>query len=464
MDPNELRKQKGEILAKAKAIQEELDSPESDLTDEQRGKREARIEELIGEAEGLETQAKAIEAREAQASQRRSRIESLAQAGDTGRRAKPDDPNPERPHANVEVSEPEFTRDPMKGFARPREFFSAVMSHHGHPKTASDPRLQLLASAGSDEHGTHKDSSLGFLVPESMSPDLLMTGSDENPFAGRTTDPLMQSPTVHIPARVDKDHSTSVSGGLVVHRRAETAAMQASQMDIERVTLQAHSLYGFAYATEELMNDSPRSVAALIEQGFGDEFVSKRIMETINGTGVGELLGILNSPALITVSGETVSPAQGANTIIGTNIMKMRARAWRYSAANSFWLANPDTYEQIAQARLVGDESEVWLFNPARGIDVPDTLLGAPIFFNEYAKSLGNTGDIILVSRASEFLYGIYQPLESAESIHVRFDRNERAFRFTLRDAGAPWWRSALTPKEGTTTLSPFVTLSGTRS
>jgi hypothetical protein len=51
------------------------------------------------------------------------------------------------------------------------------------------------------------------------------------------------------------------------------------------------------------------------------------------------------------------------------------------------------------------------------------------------------------------------RPLKSDESIHVRFLYNERTFRFVLLNAGQPWWKSALTPKHSSNTLSPFVTL-----
>jgi len=78
--------------------------------------------------------------------------------------------------------------------------------------------------------------------------------------------------------------------------------------------------------------------------------------------------------------------------------------------------------------------------------------------YTECASTAGEHGDF---SRAtgSEYLDGTYQPLQGAERIHVRFLENERAFRFTMRNAGAPWWRSPLTPKNGANTLSPFVTL-----
>jgi HK97 family phage major capsid protein len=102
------------------------------------------------------------------------------------------------------------------------------------------------------------------------------------------------------------------------------------------------------------------------------------------------------------------------------------------------------------------------MFNPARGIDVPDTILGRPVIFTEYCSSIGTVGDVLLCVW-SEYLAGILQGIQTAESMHVRFENNERAFRFTIRQAGEPWWRSALTPANSTNTLSPFVAI-GTRT
>jgi hypothetical protein len=58
----------------------------------------------------------------------------------------------------------------------------------------------------------------------------------------------------------------------------------------------------------------------------------------------------------------------------------------------------------------------------------------------------------------SEYLEGTYMPYETAESMHVRFLENETAFRVTMMNAGAHWWRSVLTPVNGST-LSPVVYL-----
>jgi HK97 family phage major capsid protein len=88
----------------------------------------------------------------------------------------------------------------------------------------------------------------------------------------------------------------------------------------------------------------------------------------------------------------------------------------------------------------------------------PDTLLGRPIFYSEYPNTLGDAGDLILWN-PTQYLEGVYQPLRSAESVHVRFVQHERAFKLWLRNAGASWWRSALTPAKGSNTLSPIITL-----
>lgn len=446
MNPNELRAKKAELLNSAKAIQSAADAMGRDLS-EAEGKK---IDELLAQADTFEAQAKTAEADEEKARARRERLASLQAPASTGRKSAPENPTA----STVEVKEPNFTKDPMKGFASPKEYLLAVQRNSEvHPSMAADERLKFLAAAGTDEQQTSNNSYGNFLVPEGMSPNMLSIRAESNPIISMTTSMPMGNVTLYIPARVDKDHTDSVSGGLVVSRRAETASMASSRMEMEKVKFEAFSLYGFNYVTEELLRDSPQAVAAIIAAGFADEFASNDIKEFLSGTGVGEWLGILKSPAKIAVAKET---GQAADTILGKNILNMRKRAWDYD--NCVWMANHDTYAQLATLNVSGTNSDQFLFNPARGEDVPDRLLNRPIYFSEYAETLGDEGDLILVN-PTQYLTGLYQPLESAESIHVRFDRHERAYKFWLRNAGAPWWRAALKPKKSAETLSPIVTL-----
>ena len=347
-----------------------------------------------------------------------------------------------------------FEDDPNKGFKSPREFLTAVLQNNDRPSNeARDERLRFLATAGSDEQGGYSDPYGGFLVPVGFAPGLMQMSVEEDPIGSRTTKVPMTSPRVELLARVDKDHSTSVSGGLTVMRRAETQTQAASRMSMEKIALNAYSLFGLAYATEEILSDSPISFAAILEAGFRDQFTSHLVNERLNGTGVGEMEGIMISPALVSVTKET---GQDADSIVWENIVKMRARCWKYSTA--IWIANHDTLPQLMTMVLpIGTGGiPVWQTNAREG--QPDTIFGRPVVLTEYCKTLGDKGDIMLVN-FSEYLEGTYEALQSAESIHVRFVNHERTFKFWLRNGGRCWWRSALTPKNSTATLSPFVTL-----
>lgn len=385
------------------------------------------------------------------------------------------------PKVQARVGAPRADADPRRGFESHRDFFVAVIENHRARSRddVKDERLRPLAlhddednaaemaflmprafnsrtiraAAGSDEQGTYSDPYGGFAVPESTLPGLLSIGFEGDPTLGRTTMVPMATPSVKILARTDKDHTTSVSGGFTVTRRPETHDFTSSRAKMERIRLEASSLVGLAFETEELIQDSAISFAALIDSGFRDQFAAHILNEKLRGNGVGEYEGILNAPCKITVGKET---GQAADTINYTNVLNMRSRCWGYGSA--VWLANHDTLPELAQMSLVVGTGGAPVYVPGSFGDRPDTLLGRPIFYSEYPSKVGDEGDLILWN-PTQYLEGLYQPLQSAESVHVRFVQHERVFKLWLRNAGASWWRSALTPAKSDKTLSPIVTL-----
>ncbi len=349
-------------------------------------------------------------------------------------------------------AEPAWQRDPCKGFKTPREFLTSVMEV-GRTHRCEDERLRFLAAVGSDEAGGYSDPYGAFLIPSGFMPQLLQIAAEADPTAGRTTRIPMSSPRVAIPARSDKTHTTSISGGLRFYRRAESQTVTATRMTLEQVELVATPLMGISYATEELMTDSAISFAALIEAGFRDEYAAKILDEKINGTGDAMYEGIINTPALVSITKET---GQDADSIVFENIIKMRARCWRFQDA--IWLYNHDCLPQLMQLVMTIGTSGVPMWQTSARDGEPDRLLGRPAFPTEFCPTLGDKGDIIL-GNWSQYLEGTYQQLESAESLHVRFEYNERTFRVTARQDGRCWWRAAITPRKSSDTLSPFVTI-----
>ena len=82
-------------------------------------------------------------------------------------------------------------------------------------------------------------------------------------------------------ARVDKDHTTSVSGGLIVTRKPETVEATSSRMAFEQLTMTANDEFGLAFATEQILTDSPQSFVAILQAGFRDEYVAAAMKERI---------------------------------------------------------------------------------------------------------------------------------------------------------------------------------------
>lgn len=372
----------------------------------------------------------------------------------------------EQPSGRIAVDAPNFTKDPKRGFSDHKDFLGSVLRFGVTGGRVYDERLKPLAAvkkigarpgegpfaaAGSDEQGVYSDPHGGFLVPVGVAPGILSVAPEDDPLAGLLTPIPMSAPTVKFNARVDKNHSTSVSGGLTVTRKPETVDAASSRMSFEQVTLTANDEFGLAFASEQILADSPQSFVAILQAGFRDEYVAAAMKERIDGSGIGEREGFLKSGAKISVAKEV---GQAADTIKKENIDKMEARSWRYSRA--VWLANHDTRPQLKSlVQVVGTGGNaVPYFTQEGGREM---LSGRPIFFTEFAKTVGDEGDLILVV-PSEYLEGTYQSEQFAESIHVRFTAAERAFRFYRRNDGRLWWTAALSPKNGAT-LSPVVTL-----
>lgn len=439
-----------ELKKKLKADSDELvalQAKESLTAEEQ-----ARWDELLASCESLTAQIEQIEADNQKRAQQAATIKGFQ------KKASSPNATPRLTRSGQPEAEPKITRqhnsaddDPNAGFRDHREFHMAVMEQSR--SGTMDDRLRPLVrqAVGSDEHSTFSDGKGGYLVPEGFLPGLMTSVAEGDPTAALVKSIPMANQVVNMNARTDKNHSTSVSGGLVVYRREEAGTVAASNMNFEQLKLEATMLMGVAYATEEILDQSPVSFASLIGDGFADEFASKIIREKMSGTGVGQLEGVLNTPALITVSKET---GQSADTILYANIVKMRARCWRYSQA--IWLYNHDCLSELIN---LADDNGRLIWQPSARDGEPDMLHGRPAYPTEWCQTLGNKGDLLL-GVWSEYYYGTYGGgMRSAESPYVRWLEHERAFKYFMSNAGKVSWRTPLTPANSTSTLSPFVVI-----
>ena len=329
------------------------------------------------------------------------------------------------------------------------EFLSSIAP--GTISRGMDNRLKVLGEGQGDQGG--------FLVPEQFTLQLLSLALEEAVVRPRAFRLPMSSLNLSLPTIVDTTHATNVFGGVRGYWTPESGSYTSSEPSFGRVTLTAKKLTAYTSAANELLADSAISLEALLMRLFPQALAYFEDDSFINGIGGGQPVGIINADALITVAKET---GQAATTITAENVDKMYSRMLPSSRARAVWLAHPDTLPQIvAMSRSVGTGGSSVMMNNMSGA-APASIYGRPLIMTEKCQTLGTAGDIFFVD-LGYYVIGDRQTLSMTASPHVRFQNDETVWRFTSRLDGRPWLESALTPRNGSNTLSPFVNLA-TRS
>lgn len=296
----------------------------------------------------------------------------------------------------------------------------------------------------------------GFLIPEQFRSDLLQWSLETAVVRPRATIIPMSTLRVNIPMVDSTSNVGSVFGGVIAYWSEEGASITESQASFGQVTLDAHKLTAYAAIPNELIADA-NAFPAFVDKAFPSAIGYYEDYAFMRGTGTGEPLGFINCPASIAVA---AFPGQPVNSIVWENVIAMYARMMPTSLGSAVWLVTPDAFPQLATMALsVGTGgAPVWIND---GTQTPRlSLLGRPIYITEKIPTLGTTGDIAFVD-LNYYLIGDRQAMMAASSTEFLFGSDKTAYRFIQRLDGRPWVQSAITPKNGGPTLSPFVQLVG---
>jgi HK97 family phage major capsid protein len=348
---------------------------------------------------------------------------------------------------------------PIKSFG---EFLQAVAAASSPSIAMSIPggndlvqKLMAYNAASGMSVGVPSDG--GYLVRQDWTTELLGRARTEAQLLPRCKSievggdfDGLEYPYIDEASRVDG----SRWGGVQVFRNAEAAAVTAKQPKIGKGEIRLEEITGLCYTTGRLLRDST-ALNGLLGDGFTSEFAFKIDNEIIRGTGSGQCLGILNSAALVTQAAEG---GQTATTVNVDNVLKMYARMPARLKPGAVWLIHSDVMTQLPKMTI--GQMPVWV--PPGGLNnLPyGLLLGKPVIEIEQASALGVVGDIIfanlneyvVVTKAGEGLM-------ADTSMHVRFLNNEMTFRWVYRINGQPAARTAITPANGSSTLSAFIAL-----
>lgn len=399
-----------------------------------------------------------------QTAERLASIQDRASAG-TGRRTDPAPATPAASGQNANGLQNTTLRTQSErdrwGFSNLGEFAKSVVDWG---RGTRDPRIIQNASLSTySSEGIGADG--GVAVPPEFRANIQQLVTGEDSILGRCDAQPTNSNLVIVPT--DEDTVWGSSGGVRVYRRAEAGTMSQSKIALKDITVRIEEMYALVPVTDGLLRDAPM-LANFLGTKAGQKLNFKITDEIINGTGSqGQMLGILNAPCTVSVAKES---SQAAATIVAANILKMYARMPDAVRRNAVWLINQDIEPQLLSINTTFKDA-VGSAGIAAGVSglIPEgglrydptngTLMGRPIIATEACQTIGTVGDIVLA-----YLPGYFAPYEaggvrSDMSMHLWFDQGVSAFRWTFRIGGQPWLSAPIARKNGSNTLSHFVTL-----
>jgi len=386
--------------------------------------------------------------------------------------AKPDDgegegegytPNGNRlkPKTSIRAAE-DFSRIKNGGFRSLGDMAWAVAKACSRGGSI-DQRLERLAAAttyGNESSGADG----GFAVPPDFRNSIMETVLAEESLLAKCDQVTVDGNQFTCP--MDETSPWQTTGGIQAYWDGEAAAATQSKPQLGERTVKANKIRALVPMTEESMADAS-ALDSWLRKKAPVKIAHKVDLAIFQGTGVGQPLGVLNSPALVTVSKET---SQTADTLIGLNVIKMHMRMYAPCRKNAVWLINQDIEAELTNLSLpgrdaVGNAVTGWgglLYIPPGGLSASPfgTLLGRPVIPNQVCETLGDKGDIAFIDFTQYLAVLKSGPNPRVEtSMHLWFDQDLMAFKFVLRVGGVPWWSTAMSARDGSTTYSPYVAL-----
>lgn len=311
-----------------------------------------------------------------------------------------------------------------------------------------------------DVYGSTRDlledsgASGGYLVPPEFIPALQAVAAEDS--VVRAQKPLvltMKGRELDFPVlnqqATPSSGSTKFFGGVVGTWTEEGQSKTETEPAFKMGKLVAHELSGYTQASNALMADSAVALEQLLVRLFGGAKAWFEDMAFLRGNGVGQPLGILNSPALIGVTRGTDAHFTMAD--VGSMLSRLVPSSWK----KAVWLMHPTVIPDLLDLRNTGNYP---MWNLAISGPLAMTLAGLPIVFTEKVGTLASDYSVVLAD-FSYYVIGDKNDFSVDASEHYAFINNITTWRFTERVDGQPWLPGPIYLQNASTTVSAFVAL-----
>lgn len=408
---------------------------------------------IVAERDLTDAEKATFDAHKAKAASLKARIATaqeaeLAEAGMSAARVV------DRPAASTIATTENQDADPQRGFKSFGEYAQSVRGAVFSARNGGgiDPRLMGLggfsAAAPSSYAGEATGSDGGFLIPPAYGNNIFNLSLEQQALLPLTDNMPVEGNGMSLP----RDETTPWgSTGVRAYWQGEATAGTPTKPVFGRSELKLKKLLALVPLSEELLADAS-ALNAYLPSNMARSIRWKTDEAILFGTGVGTPIGAYTSPCAVTVSKEA---SGNTGTLLPLNLARMVSRMLPGSYGTASWIVNNDALPYI------------WtLNNTYQQLFVPDfkaspygVLLGRPVIVSQHAKSFGTLGDILLADLGQYQTITKAGGISTASSMHLYFDADVTAFRATFRIDGQPKMAAAVSPANGSNTMSPFLQL-----
>lgn len=211
------------------------------------------------------------------------------------------------------------------------------------------------------------DADGGYLVPEEYDSRLIQTLEEEN---------IMRKLSTRI--TTSGEHKINIAATKPAAAWIEEGgALSFGDATFDQILLDAHKLSVAIKVTEELLFDNSFGLENYIIDQFGKAIANAEEDAFLNGTGVGQPLGLFADKG----GGTVANTVTALTTDAAIGLVYALKRPYRKNAS---FIIND---QLIAQLRTLKDNNGAYMWQPALTAGEPDKFLGYDVYTSQYAPS-----------------------------------------------------------------------------
>lgn len=322
-------------------------------------------------------------------------------------------------------------------------------------KRKDNRRLQTVYDAVKDvtiDTGT----SGGYAVPHQYATEVLQMAEKQSPILAKITKIPVNGYSGEYPALDMSVTPTGGSGDTALAAGVEDTIRNPGGSFTETTPVftnlewRVYETGGYTEVQKEFSQDSPLGIQALLKSLFSISISAKNERNLLRGSGVGQPLGILNSPVALPITTTT------NNVFAYADALKMIAQFWSVNPMSSCWIFHPSLWPDLGV--MESTSGGPGAFQANLGVAFGKTLLGYEMAQSQHAPQANYAGDMLLAD-LSMYLMFVRQELAIDFSEHVGFLTGKDTWRFYQRNDGKPWLKAPITlaDPQGSYQVSPFV-------